>query len=485
MEKILYEGLTFDDVLIIPGASEVLPSQAELAVELTRGIRLNIPLVSAAMDTVTEYKLAIAMAREGGLGILHKNLSIADQAEHVDKVKRSEHGVITDPFYLSPQNKVSEALALMARYKISGVPIVDQNKKLVGILTNRDLRFETNFDQPIDNIMTKDKLVTAPVGTTLEEAKLILGRHRIEKLPIVDKDFRLKGLITIKDIEKAIQYPNSARDATGRLLVGAAVGLAHDTMERVAELVKNRVDIIAVDTSHGHNKKVIEQVEKIKSKYPALPIIAGNVATKDATKALIDAGADVVKVGIGPGSICTTRVIAGVGVPQISAIFSCAEQADKMGKRIIGDGGIKYSGDIAKAIAAGSSAVMIGSLFAGTNESPGETEIYQGRSFKVYRGMGSLGAMAQGSKDRYFQEDSVKLVPEGVEGRVPSRGSLGDMVFQLIGGLRSAMGYAGLRNIEEMRAKAKFVRITNAGLIEGHPHDINITKEAPNYSVKP
>lgn len=484
MNKVLFEGLTFDDVLIIPGASEVLPNQVDLGVELTKGIKLNIPLMSAAMDTVTEYKLAIAMAREGGLGILHKNLSISDQAEQVDKVKRSEHGVITDPFYLHPQNKVSEALALMSRYKISGVPIVDEDKKLVGILTNRDLRFETNFDQPIDNIMTKDRLVTAPVGTTLDEAKTILGRHRIEKLPIVDKNNILKGLITIKDIEKAIQYPNSARDVNGRLLVGAAVGLAFDTMERVDQLVQSRVDVIAVDTAHGHSKKVLDQVQKIKAKYPALPLIAGNVATKEATKALIDAGADVVKVGIGPGSICTTRVVAGVGVPQVTAILDCAEEADKMGKRIIGDGGVKYSGDIAKAIAAGSSAVMIGSLFAGTNESPGETEIYQGRSFKVYRGMGSLGAMAQGSKDRYFQEDSVKLVPEGVEGRVPSRGSLGDMIFQLVGGLRSAMGYAGLGTVEAMRKQAKFVRITNAGLIESHPHDISITKEAPNYSVK-
>lgn len=484
MNKVLFEGLTFDDVLIIPCASEVLPNQVDLGVELTKGIKLNIPLMSAAMDTVTEYKLAIAMAREGGLGILHKNLSISDQAEQVDKVKRSEHGVITDPFYLHPQNKVSEALALMSRYKISGVPIVDEDKKLVGILTNRDLRFETNFDQPIDNIMTKDRLVTAPVGTTLDEAKTILGRHRIEKLPIVDKNNILKGLITIKDIEKAIQYPNSARDVNGRLLVGAAVGLAFDTMERVDQLVQSRVDVIAVDTAHGHSKKVLDQVQKIKAKYPALPLIAGNVATKEATKALIDAGADVVKVGIGPGSICTTRVVAGVGVPQVTAILDCAEEADKMGKRIIGDGGVKYSGDIAKAIAAGSSAVMIGSLFAGTNESPGETEIYQGRSFKVYRGMGSLGAMAQGSKDRYFQEDSVKLVPEGVEGRVPSRGSLGDMIFQLVGGLRSAMGYAGLGTVEAMRKQAKFVRITNAGLIESHPHDISITKEAPNYSVK-
>ena len=484
MNKIVYEGLTFDDVLIIPGASDILPKNVDLSVQLTKNIKLNIPLLSAAMDTVTEYQLAIAMAREGGIGIIHKNLSIAEQAEHVDKVKRSEHGVITDPFYLHPQNKVSEALALMARYKISGVPIVDGNKKLVGILTNRDLRFETNFEQPINDVMTKTNLVTAAVGTTLDEAQQILGKHRIEKLPIVDKNYILKGLITIKDIEKAIQYPNSARDGNGRLLAGAAVGRAHDTMERVDELVKSKADIIAIDSSHGHSKNVIEQVAQIKAKYPSLPIIAGNVATKDATKALIDAGADIVKVGIGPGSICTTRVVAGVGVPQVTAIMDCAEQADKMGKRVIGDGGIKYSGDIAKAIVAGSSAIMIGSLFAGTNESPGTTEIYQGRSFKVYRGMGSLGAMACGGKDRYFQEDSVKYVPEGVEGRVPCRGSLGDMIFQLIGGVRSAMGYAGQPTIDDMRANAKFVRITNAGLIESHPHDINITKEAPNYSIK-
>ena len=398
MNKIVYEGLTFDDVLIIPGASDIMPKNVDLSVELTKNIKLNIPLLSAAMDTVTEYQLAIAMAREGGIGIIHKNLSIAEQAEHVDKVKRSEHGVISDPFYLHPQNKVSEALALMARYKISGVPIVDDNKKLVGILTNRDLRFETNFEQPINDVMTKTNLVTAAVGTTLDEAQKILGKHRIEKLPIVDKNYILKGLITIKDIEKAIQYPNSARDSNGRLLAGAAVGLARDTMERVEELVKSKADIIAVDSSHGHSKRVIEQVALIKAKYPSVPVIAGNVATKEATKALIEAGADIVKIGIGPGSICTTRVVAGVGVPQVTAIMDCAEQADKMGKRVIGDGGVKYSGDIAKAIVAGSSAVMIGSLFAGTNESPGTTEIYQGRSFKVYRGMGSMGAMACGGK---------------------------------------------------------------------------------------
>ncbi len=486
MNKVLYEGLTFDDVLVIPGASNILPAQVDLKVTLTKGINLNIPLLSAAMDTVTEYQLAIAMAREGGLGILHKNLPIEEQASQVDKVKRSEHGVITDPFYLHPNNMVTDALALMSKYRISGVPIVDENKKLVGILTNRDLRFEKNFNQEIANVMTKENLVTAPVGTTLEQAQVLLGRHRIEKLPIVDDNYILQGLITIKDIEKNVQYPNAAKDKNGRLLVGAAVGLAPDTMERVDELIKAKVDILAVDTAHGHSKKVIDQVNKIKAKYPNIPLIAGNVATKMATKDLIEAGADVIKVGMGPGSICTTRVVAGIGVPQVTAILECAEEADKYGKTIIGDGGIKYSGDITKAIAAGSTAVMIGSLFAGTTESPGTMEIFQGRSFKVYRGMGSLSAMANGSKDRYFQQDSApqKLVPEGVEGRVPFRGTLGEIVYQLMGGLRSGMGYAGLPCIEEMRTKAQFVRITNAGLIESHPHDISITKESPNYSAK-
>lgn len=482
--KIMYEGLTFDDVLVMPDQSNVLPSMVDLKVELAKGISLNIPLISAAMDTVTEYKLAIAMAREGGLGILHKNMSIEEQSLQVDKVKRSEHGVITDPFYLHPENMVTDALGLMSRYKISGVPIVDKNKKLVGILTNRDLRFETNFDQPIYNIMTKENLITAPVGTTLEQAQQILGKHRIEKLPIVDGKGILQGLITIKDIEKSIQYPNSARDKKGRLLVGAAVGTSADTLERVGELVKNKVDILAVDTAHGYSQKVLETVKRVKSKYPSIPLIAGNVATAEAVKALYDVGADVVKVGMGPGSICTTRVVAGIGVPQITAILNCSEQADKLGIRIIADGGIKFSGDITKAIVAGASAVMIGSLFAGTTESPGELEIYQGRSFKVYRGMGSLGAMAQGSSDRYFQEDSKKLVPEGVEGRVPYRGSLGEMVYQLVGGLRSGMGYAGQGNIEALRKNGKFIRITNAGLIESHPHDISITKESPNYSTK-
>ena len=484
MSKVVKEGLTFDDVLIIPGASDVLPSDVDLSTQLCEGIKLNVPIMSAAMDTVTEYKLAIAMAREGGLGIIHKNLSIEEQADFVDKVKRSEHGVITDPFYLYPDDMVTDALKLMSRYKISGVPICDRDGKLVGILTNRDLRFETNFNQPINNVMTKKNLITAPVGTTLQEAQKILGRHRIEKLPIVDENFKLKGLITIKDIEKNTQYPNSAKDVNGRLLVGAAVGTAANTMERVDALVAAKVDILAVDTAHGHSKFVLDMVSRIKKKYPNLPVIGGNVATPEAPIALSEAGADVVKVGIGPGSICTTRVVAGVGVPQFTAIMECAEAAEKLGKKVIADGGIKYSGDIVKAIGAGAGCCMIGSLFAGTTESPGEMEIYQGRSFKVYRGMGSLSAMAAGSKDRYFQENATKFVPEGVEGRVPYRGRLGDTVFQLVGGLKSGMGYAGARNIDELRHNTNFVRITNAGLIESHPHDINITKEAPNYSTK-
>ena len=482
-KKIVQEGLTFDDVLLIPAASDVLPSQADLHTQLTDDIRLNIPLMSAAMDTVTESKLAIAIAREGGIGIIHKNMTIEEQASQVDKVKRSEHGVITDPFFLAPENSVREAVALMERYKISGVPIT-KNGKLVGILTNRDLRFESNYDQPIDNVMTKKNLVTAPVGTSLEEAQKILGKHRIEKLPIVDKDGYLKGLITIKDIEKSIQYPNSARDKNGRLLAGAAVGRAPDTMERIAALVAAKVDVITVDTAHGHSRGVIDEVSQIKAKYPNLTVIAGNVATPEATKALIEGGADVVKVGIGPGSICTTRVVAGIGMPQLTAVMDCAETADKLGKRIIADGGIKYSGDIVKAIGAGASAVMIGSLFAGTLESPGEIEIYQGRNFKVYRGMGSLGAMAAGGNDRYFQENNRKFVPEGVEGRVPYRGKLADIVYQMIGGLRAGMGYCGMHNIDEMRKNARFVRITNASLIESHPHDISITKESPNYSPR-
>ena len=481
MQKTIREGLTFDDVLLVPQKSEILPKDVSLKTKLADGIELNIPLMSAAMDTVTESRMAIAIAREGGLGIIHKNMSIEAQGREVDKVKRCEHGVITDPFFLEPENKVTDALALMQKYKISGVPIT-KNKKLVGILTNRDLRFETDFEQPIDNVMTKDHLVTAPVGTSLEEAQKILGKHRIEKLPIVDDNYNLKGLITIKDIEKSIQYPNSAKDVNGRLLVGAAVGTSKDTFERIDELVKNKVDIITVDTAHGHSMGVIENVRKIKAKYPNLKVIAGNVATAKAVEALIDAGADVVKVGIGPGSICTTRVVAGIGVPQLTAIIDCAEMAHKYGKTIIADGGIKYSGDITKALAAGGNAVMLGSLLAGTKESPGEIELYQGRSFKVYRGMGSLSAMAAGSKDRYFQEDAKKFVPEGVEGRVPYRGTISDIVYQLIGGIRSGMGYCGAKDLETLRATAEFIKITSASLRESHPHDISITKEAPNYS---
>lgn len=481
--KIVKEALTFDDVLLVPAASEVLPSTVDLHTTLCDGIKLNIPLISAAMDTVTESKLAIAMAREGGIGVIHKNMSIEEQALQVDKVKRSEHGVITDPFHLSPDAPVSDACELMAKYKISGVPITEGGK-LVGILTNRDLRFETDFAQPIANVMTKDNLVTAPVGTSLEEAQKILGKHRIEKLPIVDKNGNLKGLITIKDIEKSIQYPNSARDAKGRLLVAAAIGGSPDVLDRVAELVKSKVDMVVLDSAHGHSKGIVQAVAKVKKAYPTLPLVAGNVVTADATRDLIDAGADVVKVGIGPGSICTTRIVAGIGMPQLTAVMDCAEQADKMGKRVIADGGIKYSGDIVKALGAGGSAVMLGSLFAGTAESPGELEIYQGRSFKSYRGMGSLPAMAKGSKDRYFQSDAKKFVPEGVEGRVPYRGALADIIFQLMGGLRAGMGYTGCGTIDELRSKAQFVKMTSASLIESHPHDISITKEAPNYSPK-
>jgi len=480
--KIIGEGLTFDDVLLVPQRSEVLPKDVDLRTRLTKTITLNIPLASAAMDTVTEARMAIAIAREGGIGIIHKNMSIEEQAEQVDKVKRSEHGVIVDPFYLSPDHLVSDAVALMEKYHISGVPITE-NGKLVGIITNRDIRFETDFSKRIREVMTSENLITAPEGTTLEQAKEILRKYKIEKLPIVDEKGMLKGLITIKDIEKAIKYPNSAKDKNGRLLVGAAVGIARDTMERVEALVAAKVDVITVDTAHGHSVGVINMVKQIKKKFPDLQVIAGNVATAEATRELIEAGADCVKVGIGPGSICTTRVVAGVGVPQITAIMECAEEADKYGIPIIADGGIKYSGDIVKAIAAGASVVMVGNLLAGTEESPGETELYQGRRFKVYRGMGSLGAMAAGSKDRYFQEDAKKLVPEGVEGRVPFKGPLADTVYQLMGGLRAGMGYCGARTIEELRKNAKFIRITSAGLRESHPHDIYITKEAPNYST--
>lgn len=483
MAKQIREGITFDDVLLVPAKSNVIPKDVSLKVELAKGINLNVPILSAAMDTVTESQLAIAIAREGGIGMIHKNLSIEEQASQVDKVKRSEHGVITDPFFLSPHHKLTDAMALMRKYRISGVPITE-NGVLVGILTNRDLRFEDNFDKEIREVMTSKNLVTAKEGTTLQEAQKILGDHRIEKLPIVDDNFMLKGLITIKDIEKNLQYPNSAKDANGRLLAGAAVGIARNTMDRVAALVEAKVDMIAIDTAHGHSMNVLKEVEAIKSKYPNLPIIAGNVATAAATTDLIKAGADVVKVGIGPGSICTTRVIAGIGVPQITAIMDCAEAANKLGKRVIADGGIKYSGDITKAIAAGASAVMLGSLLAGTTETPGETEIYQGRNYKVYRGMGSLAAMAAGSNDRYFQEDAKKFVPEGVEGRVPFRGPVSEVIFQLMGGLRSGMGYCGTPTIDELRKNGEFIKITNASLIESHPHDINITKEAPNYSPK-
>jgi len=480
---IIREGLTFDDVLLVPQKSNVLPREVDLSVQLSENIKLNIPMLSAAMDTVTDSRMAIAMAREGGLGIIHKNMSIEEQAAQVDKVKRSENGVITDPFFLSPEHKVKDAEELMARYRISGVPITE-NGKLVGILTNRDLRFETNYDQPIANVMTKENLVTAPVGTDLDSAKAILAKHRVEKLPIVDENGMLRGLITIKDILKAEKYPNSARDSRGRLLCGAAVGVTGDCLERVTALVKAGVDLIGIDTAHGHSEGVLTKVAEIRAAFPELTIMAGNVATAPACEDLIKAGADIVKVGIGPGSICTTRVVAGIGVPQITAIMDCAEAADKYGKTIIADGGIKYSGDIPKAIAAGATAVMMGSLFAGTDEAPGDTEIYQGRSYKVYRGMGSLAAMAEGSKDRYFQEGQKKLVPEGVEGRVPYKGTLADTVFQLIGGLRSSMGYCGTESIQALRERGEFIRITNAGLIESHPHDINITKEAPNYSMK-
>lgn len=483
MSKIVKEALTFDDVLLIPSASEVVPATVDLRTTLCDGIDLNVPLLSAAMDTVTESRLAIAIAREGGLGIIHKNMSIEEQASQVDKVKRSEHGVITDPFFLTPQEPVSAARALMEKYRISGVPITEGGK-LVGILTNRDLRFETDFTQPIAAIMTKENLITAPEGTSLEEAQKILGRHRIEKLPIVDKNGYLKGLITIKDIEKSIQYPNRATDKKGRLLVGAAIGATVDMLDRMQALVDSHVDIVVLDSAHGHSKNIIRHVEKAKQAFPGLPLIAGNVVTAEATHDLLSAGADVVKVGIGPGSICTTRIVAGIGMPQLTAVMDCAEEADKLGRRIIADGGIKYSGDIVKAIAAGGSAVMLGSLFAGTSEAPGELEIYQGRSFKSYRGMGSLPAMAKGGKDRYFQTEAKKFVPEGVEGRVPYRGALADIIFQLMGGLRAGMGYTGNGTIDELRKNGRFVKMTAASLAESHPHDIAITKEAPNYSPK-
>lgn len=481
-DKFAKEGITFDDVLLVPGKSRVLPSEVDVSTNLTPKIRLNIPLMSAAMDTVTESRMAIAIAREGGVGVIHKNMSVEEQASEVDKVKRSEHGVITDPFHLSPDHTIADAEALMKRYRISGVPIT-VNGKLVGIITNRDLRFEKDFSRKIKDVMTKDKLITAPVGTTLAQAEEILQKHKVEKLPIVDENFMLKGLITIKDIEKAIQYPRSAKDANGRLLAAAAVGVSDDTLKRVEALVRAGVDIIVVDTAHGHSLGVLRMVERLKKKFPEVEIVAGNVATGEGTRDLIEAGADAVKVGVGPGSICTTRVVAGIGVPQITAIYEAARAAEPYGIPIIADGGIKYSGDITKAIGAGADVVMIGSLFAGTEESLGDIEIYQGRSYKVYRGMGSLAAMKAGSKDRYFQEGENKLVPEGIEGRVPYRGTVSDMVFQLIGGLRAGMGYCGVANIYELKTKTQFMRITSAGLRESHPHDVQITKEAPNYSL--
>lgn len=484
--KFSKEGLTFDDVLLIPAKSEVLPRDVSLKVQLTDKIKLNIPIVSAGMDTVTEAEMAIAMARQGGIGIIHKNMTIEQQAEQVDKVKRSESGVITNPFFLTPDQQVFDAEHLMSKYRISGVPIVNnlEEKKLVGILTNRDLRFIQDYSIKISDVMTKDNLVTAPVGTTLEEAEKILQKYKIEKLPLVDDDGVLKGLITIKDIEKVIEFPNSAKDQQGRLLAGAAVGVSKDTMPRLEALVKAGVDVVVIDTAHGHSKGVLDTIKDIRSAYPDLAIIAGNVATGEATKALFEAGADVVKVGIGPGSICTTRVVAGVGVPQITAIYDCATEARKHGKAIIADGGIKYSGDIVKALAAGGHAVMLGSLLAGVSESPGETEIFQGRRFKVYRGMGSVSAMEKGSGDRYFQEDNKKFVPEGIEGRLPYKGPLADTIYQLIGGMRAGMGYCGAKDLEALRENSQFIRMTGAGLRESHPHDVQITKEAPNYSLQ-
>ena len=478
------EGLTFDDVLLIPAKSDVLPNTVKLETYITKKIKLNIPLLSAAMDTVTESGLAIAMAREGGIGIIHKNMTIERQRDEVERVKRSENGVITNPFYLSPDNYVYEANDLMGKYRISGVPICDENKKLIGIITNRDMRFLTSFDIKISEVMTKDNLVTAPKGTTLSEAQEILRRHKIEKLPIVDDNGNLKGLITIKDIEKSVQYPNTARDDNGRLLCGAAIGVTADVLTRVEALLGAGADLLVLDSAHGHSQNILNCIKKIKEAFPEAQICAGNIATAEAAEDLIKAGADAIKVGIGPGSICTTRVVAGIGVPQITAISDASEVAKKYGIPVIADGGIKYSGDLPKAIAAGADAIMIGSLFAGCEESPGDSEIYQGRRFKVYRGMGSLAAMEKGSKDRYFQEGSSanKLVPEGVEGRVPYKGPLADTVYQLIGGLRSGMGYCGCPDIPSLKEKTKFVRITGAGLRESHPHDINITKEAPNYS---
>ena len=484
-DRFVGEGLTFDDVLLVPAESHILPADVSLQTRLTRKVKLNIPLMSAAMDTVTEYRMAIAIAREGGIGVIHKNMSIDAQAEQVDMVKRSENGVITDPFFLTADATLAEADALMGKFRISGVPIVDKSGRLVGIITNRDLKFEEDYSRLIGEVMTKDNLITGKVGTSLEEAKQILRHHKIEKLPLVDDNGALRGLITIKDIEKVMKYPNSAKDESGRLLCAAAIGATADVLDRCRALVDAGVDVLALDSAHGHSGNILRSVAMVKEAFPDVALIAGNVATAEGTEALIKAGADCVKVGIGPGSICTTRVVAGIGVPQITAIMKAAEVAAKYDIPIVADGGVKYSGDLVKAIAAGGSVVMLGSLLAGCEESPGDTEIYQGRQFKVYRGMGSLAAMSRGSKDRYFQQDNKKLVPEGVEGRVPYRGSVSDNIFQLMGGLRSGMGYCGAPDIETLQTNSKFVRITGAGLKESHPHDIYITKEAPNYSVSP
>jgi IMP dehydrogenase len=481
------EALTFDDVLLLPAKSEILPSRTDVATQLTRNIRLNIPLVSAAMDTVTESRLAIAMAQLGGIGIIHKNLAIEAQAEEVDRVKRSESGMIVDPITIAPEQRISEALDLMRKYKISGVPVTDRTGRLLGILTNRDLRFETRTDLKVSEVMTKDDLVTVPVGTTLEEAKSILHKHKIEKLLVVDRDYHLKGLITVKDIQKMIRYPDACKDGLGRLRVGAALGVGRDTIDRARALVQARVDLLVIDTAHGHSAGVMEAVKKVKAAFPGIDVVAGNVATEQAADDLIRLGVDAIKVGMGPGSICTTRVVAGVGVPQVTAIAQCAAVGRKQGIPVIADGGIKFSGDVTKALAAGASSVMIGSLFAGTEESPGETILYQGRTFKAYRGMGSMGAMRKGSADRYFQEPEAgddKLVPEGIEGMVPYKGSLQALVPQIVGGLRAGMGYCGAKDIETLRRDARFIRVTSAGLKESHAHDVVITKEAPNYRIE-
>ncbi|MDR3355128.1 MAG: IMP dehydrogenase [Synergistaceae bacterium] len=482
-----YRGFTFDDLLLEPGYSDVLPSQVDTSTYLTGGITLRTPICSSAMDTVTESRLAIALAREGGIGILHRNMSIEDQAREVDKVKRSESGVIVDPFYLYPEDRVTRAMDLMSHYHISGVPIVNHDLRLVGIITNRDLRFITNYDQPIDGVMTKENMVTAPVGTDIESAKKILSNRKVEKLPIVDEEGRLMGLITIKDIQKAKDFPNATKDSRGRLRVGAAIGTGSDSMNRLEALIAESVDVIVVDTAHGHSKSVLDMIKKIRAAYPDLQLIGGNIATAGAAEALVDAGVDAVKVGIGPGAICTTRIVAGIGVPQVAAIMNVADVAHRMGRKVIADGGIRYSGDIVKALAAGADSVMIGSLFAGTEESPGEVTIYRGRSFKSFRGMGSLGAMREGtSKDRYFQEGVTedKLVPEGIEGLVPHKGALGGIVFQMVGGIRSGMGYCGTANIEELHRKSRFIEVTPASMKESHPHDVVITKEAPNYAME-